>query len=304
MDETIRHYAVLVRPPGHDFDYSNLDYGILGEVIARVSGRSYAAFLRDEVFRPLGMTSCELNTNKSATTPAASSVVCNVHDLALFAQSMSEERIATLVSSAVPSGPGQQYAMGWWIQDDYYGYRSVFGSGGTTTASATVRLVPAEHVAVAALASKSTSLPDRVADAVLATLVPGIHERQALARASNTQARPRPAPSAALAGTWKGVIATHNGNRSLELSIDREGQVRTSVEGSPPAPLLRGYAGPARVIGLMAGDLRVADAPRPPYDLQLGMELQQDRLVGFVTTQSHAGTPGPALSFWVELRKT
>jgi len=303
MDETIRHYAVLVRPPGRDFDYSNLDYGILGAVIARASGRSYATFLRDEVFGPLGMTSCALDTDSRATTPGASSVRCNVHDLALFAQSISETRIATLMSSAVSSGPGQHYAMGWWIQDDYYGYRSIFGSGGTMTASATLRLVPSEHVAVVALASKGTSLPDRVADAILATLVPGIRERQASALASTTQARSRPAPSSALAGTWKGVIATHNGNRLLELSIDRDGQVRTSVDGSPPAPFVRGYAGPARVFGLMAADLRVADAPPPPYDLQLGVELQQGRLVGFVTTQARPGTPGPALSFWVELRK-
>jgi hypothetical protein len=52
----------------------------------------------------------------------------------------------------------------------------------------------------------------------------------------------------------------------------------------------------------MAADLRVADAPFP-YDLQLGLELQQDKLVGFATTQGRPGLPGPALSFWVELHK-
>jgi CubicO group peptidase (beta-lactamase class C family) len=215
MDETIRHYAVIVRPPGRDFDYSNLDYGILGEVIARVSGRSYAAFLRDEVFYPLGMTSCNVDPDSRSTTPAASSVRCSVHDLALFALSMSESRTAALESSAVSSGPGQRYAMGWWIQDDYYGYRSVFGSGGTTMASTTLRLLPSEHIAVAALANKGTSLPDRVADAVLAAVVPSIRERQASTSASSAQARPRPAPSDALAGTWRGSILTHNGDRRL-----------------------------------------------------------------------------------------
>jgi CubicO group peptidase (beta-lactamase class C family) len=110
MDETIRHYAVIVRPPGRDFDYSNLDYGILGEVIARASGRSYAAFVRDEVFRPFGMTSCSVDPGSRATTPAASSVRCSVHDLALFALSMSESRAAALASSAVSSGPGQRHA--------------------------------------------------------------------------------------------------------------------------------------------------------------------------------------------------
>jgi CubicO group peptidase (beta-lactamase class C family) len=298
MDDTIRHYAVLVRPPGRDFDYSNLDYGILGDVVARTSGKSLSVFLRDQIFGPLGMTACSLPTSGS-TTPGASAAACSVHDLALFAQSMSRVRIDALLSSAVPSGPGQRYAMGWWIQDDYYGYQSVYGSGGTTKASATLRLLPSEHIAVAVLANKGTSLPDRVADAVLA---PKIRERQALPSVSNTQGRSRPAPSDALAGMWKGVIATPNGDRRMALSIDRAGQVTASVDDKPLAPLLRGYAGPARIVGAMTADLRVADAPFP-YDLQLGLERQREELVGFATTQARPATPGPALSFWVELRK-
>jgi CubicO group peptidase (beta-lactamase class C family) len=302
LDDTIRHYAVIVRPPGRDFDYSNLGYGILGDVIARVSGRSYAAFLRDEVFRPFGMTSCDVDTRSETTTPAASSVRCSAHDLALFSQYLSESRAAALVASAASSAPGQHYAMGWWIQDDYYGYQSLYGSGGTTRASAALRVLPSQHIAIAALASKGSSLPDRVVDATLAMLVPSIRERQASAVPS-AQARQRPAPSDALAGPWTGAVVTHEGNRSLSLSIDRAGQVHAALDGGPSAPLLRGYAGPARVVGLMTGDLRVADAPRPPYDLQLAVELQRNRLVGFVTTQARPGMSGPALSYWVELRR-
>src|SRR5579871_5029854 len=59
-DETIRRYGILFWPPGDHFDYSNLGYGILGEVVAQVSGKSYADFLRDEVFWPLGMTRASL----------------------------------------------------------------------------------------------------------------------------------------------------------------------------------------------------------------------------------------------------
>jgi CubicO group peptidase (beta-lactamase class C family) len=56
MEETIRRYGHVVNPPGERFDYSNLGYGILGHVIAQVSGRSLGDFLADEVFAPLGMT--------------------------------------------------------------------------------------------------------------------------------------------------------------------------------------------------------------------------------------------------------
>ena len=42
--------------PGSQAAYSNPGYVVLGEIIERVSGMSYAAFLREHVFAPLGMT--------------------------------------------------------------------------------------------------------------------------------------------------------------------------------------------------------------------------------------------------------
>jgi CubicO group peptidase (beta-lactamase class C family) len=56
MDETIRRYGILVTPPGESFNYSNLNYGLIEYAIERVSGKSYADVLRDEVFVPLGLT--------------------------------------------------------------------------------------------------------------------------------------------------------------------------------------------------------------------------------------------------------
>src|SRR5262245_57893612 len=42
--------------PGEKFDYNNNGYILLGYVIEKVSGQSYDAFLRENVFAPLGMT--------------------------------------------------------------------------------------------------------------------------------------------------------------------------------------------------------------------------------------------------------
>ncbi len=43
-------------PAGRRFHYSNLGYGALGELVARLRGRAWAEVVRDEVLLPLGMS--------------------------------------------------------------------------------------------------------------------------------------------------------------------------------------------------------------------------------------------------------
>ena len=47
--------------PGERWSYSNAGYIVLGYLVEKVSGQSYDAFLRDNIFRPLGMsdTGCD-----------------------------------------------------------------------------------------------------------------------------------------------------------------------------------------------------------------------------------------------------
>ena len=45
-----------VFPPGERFEYSNPGYEILGLIIERVSGMTFGAFLRENIFLPIGMT--------------------------------------------------------------------------------------------------------------------------------------------------------------------------------------------------------------------------------------------------------
>src|SRR5438128_8732577 len=55
LDLVIQRYGLIMLPPNEKFYYSNLGYAVLGGAIAHVSGKSFADFLGDEIFLPLGM---------------------------------------------------------------------------------------------------------------------------------------------------------------------------------------------------------------------------------------------------------
>lgn len=49
--------------PGSAFGYCNTGYTLLAEIIHRVTGRSFAAYTNEKIFKPLGMTSTEFYDN-------------------------------------------------------------------------------------------------------------------------------------------------------------------------------------------------------------------------------------------------
>lgn len=51
--------------PGEKFQYSNSNYHLLGLIIERASGKSYAQFLRDGIFAPLDMTHTAYEDNRA-----------------------------------------------------------------------------------------------------------------------------------------------------------------------------------------------------------------------------------------------
>jgi CubicO group peptidase (beta-lactamase class C family) len=57
--------------PGTDFHYCNTGYFLLGEIVAKVSGMSYAEYLDSTFFKPLGMKNTGIYDNASPPTQMA-----------------------------------------------------------------------------------------------------------------------------------------------------------------------------------------------------------------------------------------
>jgi len=333
IDTAIERYGILFFPPGDHFDYSNLGYGILGDVVARVSGKSYGEFMHDEIFQPLGMHDCALELNAeqskraaaqygqgtrarsllaSSDHPGASSEHCSVHDLALFGTFMIDARVPdqksilstqsrdAMLNSTVDAVDGERYGIGWWVNPNLNGYRVVFGSGGTSDSAAALYTIPSQGIVVAALANTGTLLADKAAQEGLSDMLPKFrNERQKAAQAAKPAAEgSHPKQPAKLAGEWTGEIQTWRGAVPLALSISPSGEVHVSIN-SHDRLLQNASVEDKEIYGIFEGDVGTPDAPRSPYNLEVALTLQGDALVGAATTRGD----GPALPYWVKLAR-
>ena len=73
MTTILRNLASFesVKVPGVEFDYSNMGYALLGEIIARISGETYPAFIQRHILQPLEMNHTAVTPNEYGTLPQA-----------------------------------------------------------------------------------------------------------------------------------------------------------------------------------------------------------------------------------------
>jgi D-alanyl-D-alanine carboxypeptidase len=168
-------------PPGTKWKYDNTGYILLGAIIEKVSGLSYADYVRKNIFEPLGMKHSYYGSNSavipgrasgysrdgrnwvnatylSMTQPyAAGSLMSSVDDLAIWDAAVSAGKLLSKASwdhaftpYKLVNGNDTHYGYGWSI-DAYDGHSIVRHNGGIFGyVSEAVRL-PNDHVYVVML---------------------------------------------------------------------------------------------------------------------------------------------------------
>ena len=82
FDALVSEGLSACRPPGLEFEYSNLGYALLGRVIAQATGEDYRTVVRTTLLEPLGMTATTYDVDAVTVEGAATSRQTGYHPLA------------------------------------------------------------------------------------------------------------------------------------------------------------------------------------------------------------------------------
>lgn len=330
MDETILRYGNLVTAPGEHYQYSNLGYGVLDDIIARVSGSSYADFMRREVFLPLGLnrTSVDIGPGLEAYTatryeddgrpipfydfdhPGASAVFSSAHDLVRFgmfhlkAHLRDQKAILSDASidamhraTAKDDDSGYGVGFGVWERN---GYQVVSHSGGMGGVATQMRLYPQQRLAIVVLSNSSNGMPSEVADAIATRLLPKWQVR----KREEQPAKPAFNVPESLRGTWKGTLSTYVKEVPVELSFLPGGEVHAKFGDQLTALVNEPRFENDVFEGQLVSRIGTPDTERYQYVTEFSLRLRGNVLNGAATASGvDERRVRNALTHWIELRK-
>ena len=313
-EESIRKYGILVNPPGEVYEYANFGYGILDHILAKVSGKSYTDFMRDEVFLPLGLTHTSIDIapglEKFAATrydgrdrpipfytfdhPGASAVFSSAHDLVRFGmyhlkdklpeqKSILEEKTRDLMHYGGDKDI-DRYNFGWGYNSDDFGFKTLGHGGGMPGVRTLLKIFPEEDISIVVLANSASNLVGVILDAIADELLPEYAEN----RRNNPRRRSSPEndPLTDLIGEWSGSIKTFEGDIPVKMTVDKEEKINIEIEGQIGAWLLNVRFNSGHLRGNLNKTVKTSDTKMFNHTMFLNIRLRGDKLSGFVSTRT------------------
>jgi hypothetical protein len=330
-DESIRRYGTLVRRPGEAYAYSNFGFGLLEYAIERAAGKSYAEFMRDELFLPLGLTQSAVNRTPDfgdqvalryapdrSVVPfydfdhrGASAVFMSAHDLVRFGmfhlqgelpgqkqRVLQRSTLAAMLQQPASTGSddNSSYGVGW-TMSERHGLDHIGHTGGMPGVATRLALYP-QHGLVVVLLANAEVYHNDIESSIIHALVPATIRHDHAFK-----------PEAGLVGSWRGAVQTYAGRTPVEVEFRDNGSVfaRVASREANEATHVKLSRDGVLTIGGIDGDVGTPDATRYPYQLSFNLKRRGDVLNGSVSAVSRImrDREGNALSYWVELhRKT
>lgn len=181
--------------PGETWSYDNTGYYLLGMVIEKASGKPYYQFLKERIFRPLGMTATRSTDTRPIVPNRASgyewvngkfenrpvllpnigfssgTIISTVEDLAKWDAALYTEKLLRKSSLEQIWKPARtkdgalasfDYGFGWFI-DNYHGHRIIQHAGGTPGFSSVSYRFPDDKLTIIILSNHSDRFLDHLA---------------------------------------------------------------------------------------------------------------------------------------------
>jgi CubicO group peptidase (beta-lactamase class C family) len=253
VEKTVRLFwdKPLEFAPGERMSYSNSGYVLLGYLIEQVSGQSYATFLRDNIFTPLGMTNSGYDTN-AAILPeraagytsgpngivntayidmsiphAAGALYSTTEDLLRWTQGLFGGKSLSAASVEKMTTPFKNaYALGVTVMTQN-GRTVISHSGGIEGFNTSMAYFPETKVTVVALGNLNGSAPDQIVQQLGAAT----HGETVVL---SSERRQIDLPDEVLA-EYEGTYPI-SPNFSLTITLE-DGALISRAEGQPDVPL-------------------------------------------------------------------
>jgi len=314
--ESIRRYGILVHPPGAGYQYANFGFALADHVITRVSGRTYAEFMKNEVFLPLGMTHTSIDVGPgledfaairyggrgepvpfyTSDHPGASQVYSSAHDLVRFGlfhlghtlpeqtQIISQASIDQMKRDSDPNPENDRYGLGWFLNGNEYGYPIIWHTGSMRGTNTMLKFVPSEDIAVVVLVNAASDLRQKIPRDIIGILLPDYGEKWAPVR---DQASPEREPFEAtpeLIGEWNGKIVTYDEEVDVTVTVQADNDVHVKIGNQLETLMDRVRFADGYLSGTSYGTIPSSDARAYPHTIGYRMLLNANVLSGYVNT--------------------
>ena len=176
--------------PGTKWNYSNSGYVLLGYLIEKISGQSYADFVQQNIFTPLGMKDSGYDSNSAVidrraagyapgkngpenagfvnmTVPlSAGGLYSTTEDLLRWEQGLFGGKLLSPASLAKMTTPFKQdYAFGLGVSTDN-GHKVIAHNGGIQGFNTSLAYYPDDKLVIAVLGNLNGNAPDAIASAL------------------------------------------------------------------------------------------------------------------------------------------
>jgi D-alanyl-D-alanine carboxypeptidase len=212
--DTIRtaYAAPLAYSPGEKYQYSNLGYFVLAEIITRAAGKPWPEFIQDRIFAPLGMRATRTTTTEDLVPHRASAYdydkannsfhntgvvlamrpsgafISSVLDLAKWDAALytdkplsAQQRELMWMPTKLNDGTERPYGLGWAVTK-VGTHRSVEHAGTLTSFRSQISRFVDDKVTVIVLTNCGQAMPETIALRVASFYIPDLMPQRKVAK--------------------------------------------------------------------------------------------------------------------------